>query len=344
MSENLLESMSSYITPDLISKASSMLGESENGISQGMTAAIPSLLGGLIGKADSSDFMDGIMNMVNQKGFDADSVLSDLPSLLSGKGNKSVMDSGGNMLQMLFGDNQSDIFDALANSAGIKSSSAKALMGMAAPLVLGYIKKSGFNASSLISSLLSLKKDIASMLPKEMNSVMGIESSLGDKVKRAVDKVEEEVKETFDKVEEEVKETVDKVEDSIQEKPKNKWMWPLIIIAAVLIIFYFMRNCSGSEAESPATNQVETEATDGIYAKATKAELDESYEVGINPDAETIAKFEERAGKKFSMYRAYDYDEEGWLSASWETDLSSAAKTAADHKAKTGHSTGVRWK
>jgi hypothetical protein len=121
-------------------------------------------------------------------------------------------------------------------------------------------------------------------------------------------------------------------------------MWPLIIIAAVLIIFYFMRNCNGSEAESPATNQVETEATDGIYAKATKAELDESYEVGISPDAATIAKFEERAGKKFSMYRAYDYDEEGWLSASWETDLSSAAKKAADHKAKTGHSTGVRWK
>ena len=271
--------------------------------------------------------------MVNQKGFDADSVLSDLPSLLSGKGNESVMDSGGNMLQMLFGNNQSDIFDALANSAGIKSSSAKALLGMAAPMVLGYIKKSGFDASGLVKSLLSQKSDITSMLPKGMSSMMGLDSSLGDKVKKAVDKVEDEVKET-----------VHKVEESIPDKPKNKWMWPLIIIAAVLLLFYFMRNCSGSEAESPATNQVETEAAQGIYAKATKAELDESYEVGLNPDAATIAQFEERAGKKFSMYRAYDYDEEGWLSASWETDLSSAAKKAADHKAKTGHSTGVRWK
>ena len=333
MSENLLESLSSYVTPDLISKASSMFGEPEKGVSQGMTTGIASLLGGLTSKADSSDVMDGIMSMVNQKGFDADSVLSDLPSLLSGKGNKSVMDSGGNMLQMLFGNNQSGIFDALANSAGIKSSSAKAIMGMAAPMALGYIKKSGLDASGLVNSLLSQKSDITSMLPKGMSSMMGLDSSLGDKVKKAVDKVEDEVKET-----------VHKVEDSIPEKPKNKWMWPLIIIAAVLILFYFMRNCGGSEADSPATNQVETEAAQGIYAKATKAELDESYEVGLNPDAATIAQFEERAGKKFSMYRAYDYDEEGWLSASWETDLSSAAKKAADHKTKTGHSTGVRWK
>ena len=336
MDENILKSLSNYVTPDLISKASSMLGESESGISQAMNAAIPSLLGGLASKADSPDVMDGIMNLVNQGGFDADSVLSDLPSLLSGKGSKSALNalnSGGNMMQMLFGDKQSGMFDTLANSAGIKSSSVKALMSMAAPMVLGYIKKSGFNASSLMKTLLSHKSDIASMLPKGMSSMMGLDSSLGDKVKRAVDKVEDEVKET-----------VHKVEDSIPEKPKNKWMWPLIIIAAVLLLFYFMRNCNGSEAESPATNQVETEATQGIYAKATKAELDESYEVGLNPDAATIAQFEERAGKKFSMYRAYDYVEEGWLSASWETDLSSAAKKAADHKAKTGHNTGVRWK
>ena len=321
MAENLLESLGKYVTPDLISQASSMLGESEGGISKGMNAAIPSLLGGLVGKADSSDVMDGIMGMVNQKGFDADSILSDLPSLLSGKGNKSVMDSGGNMLNMLFGNNQSGMIDMLANSAGIKSSSAKAMMGMAAPMVLGYIKKSGFNASSLVSSLLSQKKDITSMLPKGMNSLMGFGEDVGDEVKKRVGQVT----------------------DSVTEKPKNKWLWPLIIIGALLVIFYLMRNCGG-ETDTPATNTIETETTQGIYGKATQMELDESYEVGANPDAATIAKFEEKAGKKFSMYRAYDYDDDGWLSASWETDLASAAKKAADRKAKTGHNTGVRWK
>ena len=79
MDENLLKSLSSYVTPDLISKASSMLGESESGISKGMTSAIPSLLGGLVSKADNSDVLGGLMNLVNQKGFDAESVLSDLP-------------------------------------------------------------------------------------------------------------------------------------------------------------------------------------------------------------------------------------------------------------------------
>lgn len=342
MDENILKSLSNYVTPDLISKASSMLGESESGISQAMNAAIPSLLGGLASKADSPDVMDGIMNMVNQKGFDADSVLSDLPSLLSGKGGSAAMDAGGNMMQTLFGDKQSGMIDTLAKSAGIKSSSVKALMAMAAPMVLSYIKKSGFNASSLMKSLLSQKSDITSMMPKGMNSLMGLDDSLGDKVKKAFDKVEDEVRDTVDKVEDGVRDTVDKVEDTISEKPKNKWLWPLIIIAAVLVLFYFMRNCNGNEA--PATNQIETEAASAIYAKATKAELDESYEVGANPDAATIAQFEEKAGKSFTMHRGYCYDEEGWLNASWGADITAAATAAADHKAKTGHNTGVRWK
>jgi hypothetical protein len=333
MDENLLKSLSSYVTPDLISKASSMLGESESGISKGMTSAIPSLLGGLVSKADNSDVLGGLMNLVNQKGFDAESVLSDLPSLLSGTGSKSVMDGGSKMLQMLFGDNESGVFDMLADSAGIKSSSAKALMGMVAPLVMGYIKKSGFDASSLVKTLMSHKGDIASLLPKEMNSMMGLSDSFGDKVKKAVDKVEDEAKKA-----------VDKVEDSIPEKTKNKWLWPLVIIAVVIALFFLMRNCNDDSAEAPATNQIESDATQAIFGKATQAELDESYEVGANPDAETIAKFQERAGKTFTMQRGYCYVEEGWLSPSWGTDLTAAATAAAEHKAKTGHNTGVRWK
>ena len=321
MDDNLLKSLSKYVTPDLISKASSMLGESESGISEGINSALAATMGGLVNKAESPDTMDGIMNLLNQKDFDSDSILSDLPSLLSGTGSKSAMDNGSNMLKMLFGSNQSDMFDTLAKSVGIKGSSAKALMGMAAPMVMGYIKKSGFDASTLVSSLLSQKKDIASMLPKGMNSLMGLGENVGDQVKKQVDHVT----------------------DSVTEKPKNKWLWPLIIIAAVLVIFYLMRNCNGSTPDTPATNQIET-ATQGIYAKSTKEELDVSYEVGLNPDPTTIAQFEERAGKKFTQHRGYWYEEEGWLNAGWETELSAASKAAADHKANTGHNTGVRWK
>jgi len=332
MDKSLLESLNNYITPDLITKASTMLGESESGISKGLNSALPALLGGLLSKADSSDGLDGVMNLVNQKGFDADSVLSDLPSLLSGKGSTSVLNSGGNMLDMLFGDNQSGLFDTLADSAGIKGSSAKALLGMAAPMVLGYIKKSGIDASSLVKSLMSQKGDITSLLPKGMNSLLGVKDSFGDKVKEAVEKVEDEAKHA-----------VDTAEDSLTEKPKNKWLWPLIIIAAVIVIFYLMRNCDGS-SDAPASNTIETEAAAEVYAKATQMELDESFEVGANPDATTIAKFEEKAGKKFSVHRGYCYVEESWLNPSWESDLTAAAKAAADHKTKTGHNTGVRWK
>ena len=314
MDENLLKSLSNYVTPDLISKASTLLGESEKGVSQGMSAAIPSLLSGLAGSADKSDIMNSVMGLVNQKGFDADSVMSNLSSLLTDQAPKSVMDSGNSLMQMLFGSKQTGLMDMLANSAGIKSSSASKLMGMAAPMVLGYVKKSGFDVSSLTKALFSQKDDIASMLPKGMDSLMGF----GDKV-------------TSD-----VKKAADSVTDAVSGKPKNKWLWPVIIIAGLILLFLITRNCGGDSAE-PTSSQV-------IYGTATQAELDASFELGANPDAETLAKFQEKAGKTFSAYRGYCYDEKGWLNPSWDSEISASASAAADHKAKTGHSTGVRWK
>lgn len=313
MSENLLKSLTSYVTPDLISKASSLLGESSTGISNGMSAAIPSLLGGLLNNADKTDVMDGVMGLVNQKDFDADNVMSNLSSLLGDQASKSVMGSGNSLMQMLFGNKQSGLIDMIAGSTGIKSSSALKLMGMAAPMVLGYIKKSGFNVTSLTKALFSQKDDITSMLPKGMNSLMGF----GDKVASEVSKA------------------ADSVKDAVPGKPKNKWLWPVIILAGIIVLFLITRNCDGDSAE-PASTQV-------IYGTATQAELDASFELGANPDAETVAKFQERAGKTFSAYRGYCYDEKGWLNPSWDSDITASAAAAADHKAKTGHSTGVRW-
>jgi hypothetical protein len=322
MDLNLLKSLSSYVTPDLISKASSMLGESEDNVSKGMSLAIPTLLGGLAGKADNSNIMDGIMNLVNQDGFDSDSVLSNLSSLVSGKGNQSVLDSGGSLLKMLFGDQQSGVFDMLGKSSGLNSSTITKLMAMAAPMLLGFVKKSGLNASSLTKLLTSQKGEIGSLLPKGFNSLMGFGDSIGDGVKKAMDDIS----------------------DAVPEKPKNKWLLPIIIIAGALILFYFFRNCNGDASETPAINKIEATTDAAIYAKATKAELDESFELGANPDAETIAKFQEKANKTFTMQRAYCYDEEGWLNSSWDTNIDVSATAASYHKEKTGHSTGVRWK
>lgn len=109
----------------------------------------------------------------------------------------------------------------------------------------------------------------------------------------------------------------------------------LSILSVVLFLALSLNCCAKKE---------KTEATETLFGKATKVELSESFELGATPDAETIAKFQEKANKTFSMYRGYCYEEESWLNSAWESDIKSPAKAASDHSEKTGHSTGVRWK
>ncbi|MDZ7613776.1 MAG: DUF937 domain-containing protein [Flavobacteriaceae bacterium] len=166
--------------------------------------------------------------MSSDKGFDSTQVLSSLPSLLSGSGNAATLGAGTNMLNMLFGNKQSGLFDLISSFAGIKSSSATKLMGMAAPMVLGMIGKSGLNAGSLIKLLSSQKDEIFGSLPSGFSNLMG-----------------------YGNIEKDVKKAIHNVKTPEPVKPKNKWLLPLIIAAAALAIFYFMRNCNKEEVVAP---------------------------------------------------------------------------------------------
>lgn len=321
MEKNLLESLSGYITPDLISNVAGSLGESQEGVSKAMSSAMPALLGGLLSKADNPNVMDSIMGLVNNKSFDADNVLSNLGSLVSDKGSAGTLDMGSNFLGMLFGDKQSGVFDTLASSAGLKKSSITKIMGMAAPLVLGYLKKSGFNASSLIKMLTSQKSVIGSMMPKGLDSLMGFgDNAAGD-----------------------IKAKLDNISQDVQSKPKNKWLWPVILIVGLLLLFALYRNCNGENVETTTVKKIDSQEVQTVFGKATNEELAGSYELGATPDPETIAKFQEKANKTFSLHRAYCYDEESWLNRSWESNITSPATAAKSHKELTGHNTGVRW-
>ncbi|MDZ7613775.1 MAG: DUF937 domain-containing protein [Flavobacteriaceae bacterium] len=65
MDTNLLKSLSGYITPELISQASSMLGESNSGVTKALSGSMPTLLSGLLNNANNPKVMStGIMGLV----------------------------------------------------------------------------------------------------------------------------------------------------------------------------------------------------------------------------------------------------------------------------------------
>jgi OmpA-OmpF porin, OOP family len=231
MSTNLLDSLKGYITPEIVSQASSMLGESEGGISKAITAVIPTLLGGLVHKSGDSGVMGSVMDLVTKSTSDSGGVMSNLTGLLSGGSDSSSV--GSSFLNLIFGGKLGGITDMIAGTSGIKSSSVSSLLGMAGPMLLGHIGSTGTSLSGLTSMLSSQKDSILAAAPAGLASLSGLTSGIGGS-------------------------SSSNTGGSGGGLPK--WLLPLLLIAAVLFgLYYFTRGCKKTDTNmDPAIKAVDS--------------------------------------------------------------------------------------
>lgn len=235
MASSLLNLLKEYITPDVISQASGMLGESESGVSKAVSAALPTLLSGFANKSNDLGFMGNVMNLVSETQ-SSGNMLSNLPSLLSGGGANSI---GSKLLSMLFGGKLSSVTDLIAGAGGIKSSSAGALLGMLGPMILGHFGKSGMTSSALSGLLSSEKNSLLAALPSGFNSVLGFADNMSDNVRKTVN-------------------TVADRDSSGGGFPK--WLLGLLLLAGGLFLLYMLtKGCNKEKTE----NTIET-VTDSL--------------------------------------------------------------------------------
>lgn len=83
MATSLLDTLGTYLTPDIIGKASSMLGESSGDTQKAMSGILPTLLGGVTNMSSTEGGASKLMGMLQSGGFDG-SILNNLGGLLSG--------------------------------------------------------------------------------------------------------------------------------------------------------------------------------------------------------------------------------------------------------------------
>jgi outer membrane protein OmpA-like peptidoglycan-associated protein len=167
MAFNLTDFVKSLVTPELLSTASTFLGEDSQGISKAIDAAIPTLLSSVVNKAA----VDGstVFSIARQTA--SGGVLENLSALFGGNANLLSMGSG--LISGLLGNNTGVVSSMISSYAGIKPSSATTLMSEVAPLVLGALGKhvlsNGLDAAGL-GSLLSSQKDLISIsIPSGLN-------------------------------------------------------------------------------------------------------------------------------------------------------------------------------
>jgi hypothetical protein len=240
MATDLLDSVNGVFNIDLIRKAASTLGESEEGISKALAAGVPSLLSGIINTAG----FDGGNNLLNLSKQSAATDILDNPSALFGGPNSSeLMARGGSMLSGLFGSKSGGLSSLVGHYAGVQSSTSHAILSAIAPIALAFLGRhalaNNLNGGSLLSWLTGQKDHINNAIPAGVN-LSGL----------------------FDGTAPKMTEPIKKTTTSSAPKKQNKMLLPILLaLAGVALIWQMMKGCNTQNSNpSPA---VEAPATTG---------------------------------------------------------------------------------
>lgn len=172
---NILDNLKGMLTPELMSTISNQLGEKSGGVESALNGILPSILGGMVQKAEGGNF-GAIFDMLKgDNNFD----LGDLIGMM-GSGNlaqNDPRDVGGGLLSSLLGDKTGGLIDAISGMAGLNKKSSSSLLGMAAPFIMSFLAKKirgeKLDAGGLASILLGQKSSIMSAIPAVLSAVLG---------------------------------------------------------------------------------------------------------------------------------------------------------------------------
>jgi OOP family OmpA-OmpF porin len=237
---SLLDSIRAYLSPELISGASSAVREPESATRMALNTSVPSVLAGLTHLSSSPEGVSKLGNLMRDGAF---APVADNASTLFGGGTPTtnMMSAGQQLLSSIFGEHTASVTDMLARNSGIQSSSASSLLGMTAPLVLGVIAKyassQGLNASGIAGLLRGQKDSIFGALPSGLSQLIGLSgprvvatsstNNYGDASRAAMRDVPRQSHSAAP--------TVPSATGS------KKWLWIALIALAALLLWMFAR-------------------------------------------------------------------------------------------------------
>ncbi len=260
MSFNLVDAAKGLFTSELVSKASSFLGESETGVSKAVSGILPTVLSGLVSKTSTHEGAGTIASMMEEQ--HGSGILDNLGSFF-GNDSGSLLNKGAGLLSGLFGNTTNGVTGLISNFAGIKSSSSSSLLSMAIPAILGLLGKHSSGGASGVASLLSSQKDnIAAAVPAglNLNSVLGNWAGATTQAKATIHNAAETVEESG--------------------SGAMKILLPLLLLAALAIGTWYLigggKGCGSSHEEMAASTDTSKEKTAEINetVKAAAGKLD----------------------------------------------------------------------
>ncbi|MDY3337710.1 DUF937 domain-containing protein [Riemerella anatipestifer] len=158
MSINIIELVKGQFGHGVTSQLASQLGEKEEAVSKATNALIPTVLGGIVSQSDKSSLLQEITQLADTNTLSKLSQESSFANELLSK-----------LLTMVFGDKIKSITSGISSFAGIKESSADALLGFTSLTSLAtigrYAKDQNLDSNGLETLLNKEKTNISNLVP-----------------------------------------------------------------------------------------------------------------------------------------------------------------------------------
>ncbi|MDL2319863.1 OmpA family protein [Alistipes sp. OttesenSCG-928-B03] len=207
---NLLQTIKSQFTPEVISKIGSYLGESDAQVSSGVNKAVPAILAGLLEKGKTAA-IDNIFGEARSSG-----VVESLGDIFAGKGDEKLR-TGEKLIEAALGHKETALASDLSENNLMSNLNAKKFLSVIGTFIAGHFGRH----SGAWDELSADKNAILAALPAGFGGLFNI-------------KAEPTVKK------EEPRPAAKK------EEPKKKskwWLWLLIVLLLLLLLLWALRSC-----------------------------------------------------------------------------------------------------
>ena len=181
MATNLLDSAKSLLTPGVISKIASLIGETPGKTQQALGVAIPSLAGAICNEASTPAGAAKVHDLITNTQLPTD-ILSNAGGVLAGgTATQSLMRTGSGLVSSLLGDHAGAVANLIATSTGIQFSSASNLLNVVVPLLFAVIGRhltsAGIGASGISGLMAGHRDGILAAIPSGLGSALGLSSN-----------------------------------------------------------------------------------------------------------------------------------------------------------------------
>lgn len=172
---NIVSMVMQYLGPVIVGKIASSLGINQSLAQKAISAALPVILGGLVGKAAQPGGGQILSDILGKQDT---GILGNLGGLIGGAQQGDVVAQGMKSLGSILGDGAlGSLTGVLGKFAGIGEAPTKGLLGLLAPVALGGIaqqqKSAGLDAAGLASMLIGQKDNIQAALPSDFAKMLG---------------------------------------------------------------------------------------------------------------------------------------------------------------------------